>query len=73
MEVSKTTAAVLSSHSLASRWVAPHFGGFDMLDVGKKAPDFKLKSQDNEEFTLSSFNGEKWVIIHTFPFAFTGG
>jgi hypothetical protein len=23
--------------------------------------------------SLSSFKGEKWVILHTFPFAFTGG
>ena len=43
-----------------------------MLEVGKQAPDFKLKSHDNEEVSLSSFRG-KWVILHTFPFAFTGG
>jgi peroxiredoxin len=44
-----------------------------MLEVGKQAPDFKLRSHDNEEVALSSFKNEKWVILHTFPFAFTGG
>lgn len=44
-----------------------------MLEVGKPAPEFKLKSQDNKDVALSSFKGEKWVILHTFPFAFTGG
>ncbi len=29
-----------------------------MVDVGQPAPDFK---------------GEKWVVLHIFPAAFTGG
>jgi peroxiredoxin len=47
--------------------------GFVMLDVGKAAPDFTLKSHENEAITLSSFKGDKWVVLHTFPVAFTGG
>ena len=44
-----------------------------MIEVGQAAPDFTLKSHENEEVTLSSFNGDKWVFLHTFPAAFTGG
>jgi peroxiredoxin (alkyl hydroperoxide reductase subunit C) len=44
-----------------------------MLEVGTTAPYFTLKSHDNEEVTLSSFQGDKWVVLHTFPAAFTGG
>ena len=33
-----------------------------MLEVGTPAPDF-----------TSSFKGDKWVVLHTFPAAFTGG
>ena len=43
-----------------------------MLEVGTKAPDFTLKSHENEEVSLSGLQG-KWVVLHTFPFAFTGG
>jgi peroxiredoxin len=44
-----------------------------MLDAGQAAPDFTLKSHENEVVTLSSFKGGKWVVLHTFPAAFTGG
>jgi peroxiredoxin len=44
-----------------------------MLEVGQAAPDFTLKSHANEELILSSFKGDKWVVLHTFPAAFTGG
>ena len=43
-----------------------------MLAVGTNAPEFKLRSQENEEVSLSSFKG-KWVVLHVFTFAFTGG
>jgi len=43
-----------------------------MLDAGSKAPDFKLKSHEGEEVSLEQFRG-KWVVLHSFPFAFTGG
>jgi len=44
-----------------------------MLDVGQPAPDFTLKNQDNQEVSLSQFTGDKYVVLHTFPAAFTGG
>jgi peroxiredoxin len=44
-----------------------------MVDVGQKAPDFTLRSHENEEITLSQYQGEKWVVLHVFPAAFTGG
>jgi peroxiredoxin len=40
--------------------------------VGDLAPDFTLKDQNNEEVTLSSFRGDKAVLIVFYPFAFTG-
>jgi mycoredoxin-dependent peroxiredoxin len=42
------------------------------LGVGQVAPDFTLKDQNNEEVTLSSFRGEKAVLLVFYPFAFTG-
>ncbi len=44
-----------------------------MVDVGQPAPDFTLKSHTNEDVSLSDFKGEKWVVLHIFPAAFTGG
>lgn len=43
-----------------------------MLDAGAAAPDIKLKSHEGEEVSLDQFRG-KWVVLHTFPLAFTGG
>ena len=44
-----------------------------MVDVGQSAPDFTLKDQNGEDVSLAGFKGEKWVVIHSFPAAFTGG
>ncbi len=44
-----------------------------MVDVGQQAPDFTLKDQNGEDVSLADFKGEKWVVIHSFPAAFTGG
>lgn len=43
------------------------------IELGGQAPDFTLKSNQNEEVTLSSFRGDKSVILAFFPAAFTGG
>lgn len=42
------------------------------LAVGSTAPDFTLKDQNNQEVTLSSFRGEKNVLLVFYPLAFTG-
>lgn len=42
------------------------------VEVGDKAPDFTLKSQDNEEVTLSSYQGQQNVVLIFYPLAFTG-
>ena len=42
------------------------------LEVGQEAPDFTLKNQFGEEVTLSSFRGQKNVVLVFFPMAFTG-
>jgi len=43
-----------------------------MLEPGAQVPDFTLKSHDGEEMSLARYRG-KWVVLHTFPLAFTGG
>lgn len=47
------------------------------LKIGDKAPDFKLPSftpsSELAEYTLSSYNGKKNVLLLFFPQAFTGG
>ena len=42
------------------------------VGVGDLAPDFTLRDQNNEQFTLSSFRGSKAVLIIFYPLAFTG-
>jgi peroxiredoxin len=41
------------------------------LQVGDKAPDFKLFSSELEEVSLSDLKGQK-VVLQFFPMAFTG-
>jgi mycoredoxin-dependent peroxiredoxin len=43
-----------------------------MIAVGDEAPDFVLRDQNNEQVQLSSYRGEKAVLIIFYPFAFTG-
>jgi peroxiredoxin len=43
-----------------------------MLENGTASPAFELKSHDGEAISLSHYSG-KWVVLHTFPLAFTGG
>lgn len=38
-----------------------------MIAVGSQAPDFKLLSQFDTEFTLSQFKGSKIVILMFYP------
>lgn len=42
------------------------------IEVGQVAPDFSLKNQHGELVTLSSFRGEKNVVVLFYPFSFTG-
>lgn len=42
------------------------------VEVGQEAPDFTLRDQNREEVTLSSFRGEKAVLLVFYPFAFSG-
>jgi peroxiredoxin len=41
-------------------------------EVGTEAPDFTVKDQDNQAVTLSSFRGERAVLLVFYPFAFSG-
>ena len=42
------------------------------VEVGSKAPDFTLNDYDKQAVTLSSFQGEKNVLLVFYPFAFSG-
>jgi peroxiredoxin (alkyl hydroperoxide reductase subunit C) len=46
--------------------------GLAPLPVGKEAPDFTLRDQNNEVITLSKFRGDKAVLVVFYPYAFTG-
>jgi peroxiredoxin (alkyl hydroperoxide reductase subunit C) len=43
-----------------------------VIEIGQQAPDFTLKDQNNEEFTLAAFRGTRAVLIVFYPLAFTG-
>ncbi len=42
------------------------------VTAGNTAPDFTLKDQNGNDVTLSSFRGEKNVVLVFYPFTFTG-
>ena len=44
-----------------------------MANLGNEAPDFTLKNQDRDDVNLLAFRGSKYVLLHVFPVAFTGG
>ncbi|MCX7619447.1 MAG: peroxiredoxin [Acidimicrobiales bacterium] len=41
------------------------------VEVGQEAPDFELKDQQNEVVKLSSFRGDRPVLLVFYPFTFT--
>jgi peroxiredoxin Q/BCP len=43
-----------------------------MLTAGDKAPEFRLKTDDNKEVSLSDFRGKR-VLLFFFPKANTSG
>ncbi|WP_236788889.1 peroxiredoxin [Amycolatopsis sp. GM8] len=42
------------------------------VEVGSKAPDFTLSDSNKQQVTLSSFQGDKPVLLVFYPFAFSG-
>ncbi|WP_434448590.1 peroxiredoxin [Lentzea sp. E54] len=42
------------------------------VEVGSEAPDFTLNDYNKQPVTLSSFRGEKNVLLVFYPFAFSG-
>lgn len=43
-----------------------------MLNVGEKAPDFRLKTDEGKEVSLEDFRGKR-VLLYFFPKANTPG
>jgi peroxiredoxin len=41
------------------------------LQTGQEAPDFTLRDQHGQQVTLSSFRGQKAVVVMFYPFAFS--
>ena len=44
----------------------------DAIAVGTEAPDFELRDNNAQTHKLSSFRGQKNVVLVFYPFAFTG-
>ncbi len=42
------------------------------LSIGSVAPDFELSDQHGNKVSLSSFKGNKSVVLLFYPFSFTG-
>ena len=42
------------------------------VEVGQPAPDFELRDQHAQTHKLSSYRGQKNVVLVFYPFAFTG-
>ncbi|HEV7195001.1 MAG TPA: peroxiredoxin, partial [Pedococcus sp.] len=42
------------------------------LPVGALAPEFTLKDQNGQDFSLTDFRGRKNVVLVFYPFAFSG-
>ena len=42
------------------------------LQVGGPAPDFTLRDQFGQDVTLSSYRGQKAVVLLFYPYAFSG-
>ena len=42
------------------------------LEIGDRAPDFALQDQHGQEIRLSSYAGQKAVLLVFYPYAFTG-
>ena len=42
------------------------------LTIGQSAPDFELVNQHGEKISLSSFKGNKNVLLMFYPFSFSG-
>jgi len=62
----KTFFAIIALLAVA----APAFAA---PEVGDKAPEFKLKASDGQEYSLADFAGKQPVVIAWFPKAFTRG
>jgi peroxiredoxin Q/BCP len=43
------------------------------LEVGQRAPDFKLQGSDGKTYTLADFAGKRGFVLAWFPKAFTSG
>ena len=44
----------------------------ETINVGAEAPDFELRDQHGQSHRLSSYRGQKNVVLVFYPFAFTG-
>lgn len=69
--VEKVSAARVVSMLWAALFMLLTFNGAAIaatgeIEVGKKAPEFKLLNQDEKEVTLKNIEG-KWVVLYFYP------
>ena len=65
---SKSTLMLLASLVIVSMMAIAG----DPPEVGKPAPDFKLKSNEGKEVSLKDYRN-KWVVLYFYPKDFTSG
>jgi thioredoxin-dependent peroxiredoxin len=60
--------------ALAALTAIPNLGLalVELPEVGKPAPEFKLKNDEGKEVSLKDFRG-KWVVLYFYPKDFTSG
>ena len=68
--MSRTVASFMCMVALLTAIGAPAFAG--LPEVGRMAPQFTLKSQEESNVRLSDFKG-KWVVLYFYPKDFTSG
>ena len=74
--LSQTSTIALAGDWAATRLVARKAGKREVscmtLTIGNAAPDFEITNQHGEKVSLSSFKGQKNVLLMFYPFSFTG-
>ncbi|MCI0338481.1 MAG: peroxiredoxin [Acidobacteria bacterium] len=68
------TRLMISLIAIAVLTLIPNLAGAiaELPEVGKPAPEFRLKSEDGKEVSLKDYRG-KWIVLYFYPKDFTSG
>jgi peroxiredoxin Q/BCP len=72
MPTKRAKIALLSLLSVFAMLTSVFAAVSDMPEVGKAAPEFRLKSNEGHDVSLKDFHG-KWVVLYFYPKDFTSG